>query len=123
MSMQNTPTATAAAASGHETRSVSSARVTTGQPQSVSPHERLSAVVPTPTEHLLRVLGPVPKERIARERWEREARRLDALRPQTQIPPQPQASAPFVLNPARANHAPTSPPLSQPQRAGPTIGR
>jgi hypothetical protein len=123
MSMQNTPTATTSAASGCETRSASSARVTTGQPQSVSPHERLSAVVAIPTEHLLRVLGPVPRERIARERWEREARRLEALRPQTQIPPQPQASAPFVLNPTPANHAPTAPPLSQPQRACPTIGR
>jgi hypothetical protein len=111
-SMQNTSTATTAPTAGHETRPESSAVCMTGRPQRVSP-----------TEHLLGVLGPVPGDRIARERWEREARRLEALRPQTHIPPQPSPSAPLVLNPAPANHAPTSPPLSQPQRGRPAIGR
>jgi hypothetical protein len=36
-----------------------------------------------PPEQLLRALGAVLDERIARERWQREARRLEALRFQT----------------------------------------
>jgi conjugative relaxase-like TrwC/TraI family protein len=122
-SMRDTSAATTAPAAGHETRPVSSAGRTASQPRCVSPNEHLRNLLAAPTEHLLRVLGPVPEERIARERWEREARRLQALRSQTQIPSQPPPSAPRVLSPAPASRAPSSPPLPGPQRDSPTIGR
>ncbi|MGA2928451.1 MAG: MobF family relaxase, partial [Solirubrobacteraceae bacterium] len=41
--------------------------------------EQLKRALVDPPAHLLQALGPVPEERIARERWEREARRLEAL--------------------------------------------
>jgi conjugative relaxase-like TrwC/TraI family protein len=121
MSMRETSTAATAPGVAYETRPVSSAGGTTGQPQRVSPNERLMGVVAAPTEHLLQALGPMPEERIARERWEREARRLAAVRPRTQVPSP--APPPRVPNPAPANHWPTSPPLPSPRRGGPTIGR
>jgi hypothetical protein len=57
-------------------------------PSASKPHRQQRAllneppggVLDDPTEHLLRALGPVPAERVARERWEREATRLEALR-------------------------------------------
>jgi conjugative relaxase-like TrwC/TraI family protein len=42
--------------------------------------EHLGGALDDPSEHLLRALGPLPAERVARERWQREATRLEALR-------------------------------------------
>jgi len=41
--------------------------------------ERLDRVLADPPEHLICALGPVPEEPVARERWAREAKRLQAL--------------------------------------------
>ena len=50
-----------------------------GSQRQTKPREQLDRVLADPPDHLIRTLGPVPAERVARERWEREARRLHAL--------------------------------------------
>jgi conjugative relaxase-like TrwC/TraI family protein len=122
-SARDASTGTTAPRDAHETRPVSSAGGTTGQPKRISSNERLGGVEGTPTGHLVQALGPMPDERIARERWERQARRLEALRTQTQIPSQPPPSAQQVFSPVPAGRAPASPPVAWPHRGGPTIGR
>jgi conjugative relaxase-like TrwC/TraI family protein len=72
-------------------------------------------------EHLLNALGVPPEDRVAGERWEREAQRLNALGPQGHAKQQPTTTPP--PRPA-TQPAPTSPPPSVLQRrSGPTIGR
>jgi conjugative relaxase-like TrwC/TraI family protein len=123
-SMPDIWAATTAPAAGYDTRAVSFAGGAPSQPQRASPNEHLRQLVAAPTEHLLRVLGPVPGEPIARERWEREARRLEALRPQMQVRSEPPPSPPHpVPRRAPASRAPTSPPMPSPQRGSLTIGR
>ena len=75
-----------------------------------------------PPEHLVRALGPVPEERIARERWEREARRLKAIPQQSNTKPQP-AAAPPMSPPSQfaSGHRPATPPPPTPRRDGPAI--
>ena len=78
-----------------------------------------------PPDWLLQQLGPRPQERIARERWEREAGRLQALQGGRSHP------APSGQQPAKPSSPPPtrpsgpSPPRqpSPPKPGGPTIGR
>ncbi len=76
-----------------------------------------------PPEPLRSALGPVPTEPVARERWEREAQRIQALRARggtgTRAGPSPPAPT------AGATSAPPSGPAQTlpVQRSGPTIGR
>ena len=86
--------------------------------QRAHPEQHLRRLLDDPPEHLLRALGPVPAERIGRERWEREARRLEALPPQSNINPRPAPARPMP----QASQSTTRPhsPLTQ-QTAGPTI--
>ena len=93
------------------------------QQQRARLEQHLRCSLDAPPEHLLRALGPCPPERIARERWEREARRLEALRSQSQIPSQPPLSATRVLSPAPASRAPASSSQPSPDRDRRTIGR
>jgi hypothetical protein len=87
--------------------------------------EHLERALADPPEHLTQALGPPPAERIARERWEREARRLEALRfgagpsDTSQPPAQPgDRSAPG------RSSSPTAPASPPPRRhKGPSIGR
>ena len=79
----------------------------------------------SPPDLLLQQLGPRPQERIARERWEREAGRLQALQggrshpaPSAQQPAKP--SSPPPTRPSRPS-PPRQP--SPPKPGGPTIGR
>ena len=96
-----------------------------GEPRP-QPRARLEEHLPhlpdAPPDHLLRALGPVPAERIARERWEREARRLEALRPQHNTTPQPAPAHPMPHSGESTTQRgqSTPPPLSQ-RPAGPAI--
>ena len=64
-----------------------------------------------PPEHVLTALGPPPPERVARERWEREARRLEALGTRG-AKQQPASPAPAPSSPSRQQpSAPTPPTL------------
>jgi hypothetical protein len=87
-------------------------------------NRREARLIDAPPEHLLRALGPVPQERVARERWQRDARRLEALRPHSNGKHQP-AAAHATLPPnesaTRAGPSPPRTPLQRPD--GPTIGR
>lgn len=85
---------------------------------------RLERVLADPPEDVLRALGPPPEERVARERWEREARRLQALRAQSRTLGQPAPSPPVLDTGATLISAAPSPGQALPQRrGGPTIGR
>jgi hypothetical protein len=73
-----------------------------------------------PPEHLIRALGPVPTETVARERWEREARRLEALNAGGNAS-QPIAS-PWSTPSHQRERPRATPPPPQPQpRDAPTI--
>ena len=95
-----------------------------GEPrqQRVRLEQHLARALDDPCEHLLRALGPVPAERVARERWEREARRLEALRLQTNTKPQPASADPMPQGGQSTNRRATVSPPALPQRAAvPTI--
>lgn len=76
-------------------------------------------------ERLVRALGPVPVELVARERWHREARRLEGLGLPTS--PKQQPAGPPATDPSNKAPAgwPGPIPSSTPSRQhdGPTIGR
>jgi conjugative relaxase-like TrwC/TraI family protein len=74
-----------------------------------------------PPEQVTAALEPPPQERVARERWEREAHRLAALGPRAGTPPAPTART--TPRPALGPHAPTSPPTTPHQRRNPTLGQ
>jgi conjugative relaxase-like TrwC/TraI family protein len=80
--------------------------------------EPLKRVLTEPPERLLRALGPMPEERIARERWQREAQRLEALGFKTDSSRHP-APTPPSPRPG-TSHTAGPPPLSQ-RIARPTI--
>jgi hypothetical protein len=83
--------------------------------------EHPSVALTEPPERLLRALGPVPEERIARERWRREAQHLEALNPHNNGDPQA-AATPHIRQPSpHAGPIRPGPPPSR--RAGPTISR
>ena len=84
--------------------------------------EQLERAQSDPPEHLIRALGPPPDEQIARERWEREAQRLQALQPQTHTVERAAPPRPSVTDPVPSRHAPASP-RAPAQRSGPTIRR
>jgi hypothetical protein len=68
-------------------------------------------------EHLIHALGPRPEERIAQERWERQARRLDGLPHQTSTETQPPMPIrPQLSTPRAPAHAPAVPAPAAPQR-------
>ena len=74
-------------------------------------------------KHLIRLLGPPPQQRIARERWDRETQRLQALQPQTQSAGRTaRPASPSITDPVPSPHSPATPPPPA-QRTGPTIGR
>ena len=76
-----------------------------------------------PPEWLVEQLGPRPEERIARERWEREAQRLKALqggRSQPRPAAQPAKPSP---PPSTRPSGPAAPRQGPPKPGGPTIGR
>ena len=74
-----------------------------------------------PTEHLIAVLGPPPQERVARERWDRRARRLTALGPNARTRPAPTEHT--TPGPPLGPRAPSSPPTTPQPRSNPTLGR
>ena len=84
--------------------------------------EQLERALSDPPEHLIRALGPPPDERIARERWEREAQRLQALHPQAHTVERAAPPRPSLTDPVPSRHPPASPPAPT-QRSGPTIRR
>jgi hypothetical protein len=96
----------------------------TGEEQSQEPRgqtSRLEWALSAPLEDMVRALGPVPEERIARERWEREARRLEGLRldcntEQPTSSPKPGSPA---LRPSQS--LPPRPAARSPERDSPTI--
>ena len=88
------PAATAPAIGRAASLEASALNPTTG-PRRAHVEEHLNGVLADPPEHLVRALGSVPDERIARERWEREARRLEALRQRGNTNPQPPAPPPM----------------------------
>ena len=75
---------------------------------------RLDSVLPDPPDDPVRALGPVLKERIARERWEREARRLKALRPGSNSQQQPTQAEP--IRPSNQSAPPRPLPAAPPIR-------
>ena len=84
-------------------------------------HKRMLDDLP---EHLLRALGPVPEERITRERWQREAQRLEALRIHGNAKQRPAPSPTPMSSSATANRQRATPsPPPQTRRDGPTITR
>lgn len=82
--------------------------------------QQLERALSDPPEHPIRALGPPPQERIARERWEREAQRLQALHPQAHTAERAAPPRPSLTDPVPSRHAPASPP-APPQRSGPTL--
>jgi hypothetical protein len=87
--------------------------------------DRPSAADPaSPPDWLAEQLGPRPEERIARERWEREAERLKAL-PGGRSHPAPGAQPPTNPNsaPSTRPSAPSLPRQPPPKHDGPTIGQ
>ena len=84
--------------------------------------EQLERALSDPPEHLIRALGPPPDEQIARERWEREAQRLQALQPHAHTVERVAPPRPSATDPVPSRHAPASPPAPA-QRSGPTIRR
>jgi hypothetical protein len=85
--------------------------------------QHLRPVLDAPPERLVRALGPVPAERIARERWEREARRLEALRLQNNTTQQPAPARPMPHSGQSTSRRSASTPQPLPERpAGPAIG-
>jgi conjugative relaxase-like TrwC/TraI family protein len=88
----------------------------------VHTNEQLERSLADPAEHLIRALGPPPQERVARERWEREARRLAALGPQASET-RPVLTPHTAGRPALAPRAPSSPPTTPQPRSSPTIDR
>jgi conjugative relaxase-like TrwC/TraI family protein len=91
-------------------------------PQSTREMCHTSAARSNVSDNLIRALGPPPDERIARERWEREARRLQALQPQSTTAAPATPPRPALADPVPRRHAPASPPAPTP-RSGPTIRR
>jgi len=85
-----------------------------------SHRERLLA---DPSEQLVNALGPVPQDRVARERWEREARRLEALRGQTNATQQPAPSPPQPPTASEGQPRPSAPAPPAHRHGGPAIGR
>ena len=82
--------------------------------QSVDVRAQVEPAIDGP-EHLVHPLGPRPEERIARERWERQARRFDALPRQTPGQKQPVPIPPSCSTPTAPAHtsavpAPAAPP-------------
>ena len=93
------------------------------QQQRARLEQHLRCSLDAPPEHLLRALGPVPAERIARERWEREARRLEALRQQNNTTPQPAPAHPMPHSgQSTTRRGPSTPPPLSQRPAGPAIG-
>jgi hypothetical protein len=70
---------------------------------------------------LIAALGPPPQERIARERWDRHARRLTALGPQAATRPAPTEHTPPSA--AISPRAPSSPPTTPQRHSNPTLHR
>jgi conjugative relaxase-like TrwC/TraI family protein len=83
--------------------------------------EQLERLLEDPPEQLVRALGPVPQEPIARDRWEREARRMAALGPQGEARPAPTRHT--TAGPALVLRAPSSPPTTLHPRSSPMIDR
>lgn len=77
-----------------------------------------------PPERLLRALGPVPVDEVAREQWAREAQRLEALGPQTSAKHQPPSGPARRPSPELSTRqGPGAPPTAIHRHTGPTIGR
>jgi conjugative relaxase-like TrwC/TraI family protein len=74
--------------------------------------DHLRSVLSDPPEYLLHTLGPVPTDRVARERWEREAQRLEALHPHSN--PKQQPVSPVPTSPTGEFTAPRRPPPPPP---------
>jgi hypothetical protein len=80
-------------------------------------------LVDDPPKHLLLALGPAPTNRVAHERWGREAKRLEGLRAQTNSNPEaPAHPLPHSGQSAIRQGPSTPPPVSQ-RPAGLAIGR
>jgi len=94
----------------------------THQQRQVRHGDHLKTPLCEPPEHVLRALGLVPTDRVARERWEREAQRLQALGVQRKARQQP--ASPATMTPTIITQRPTmssSPVPVQPGR--PTLRR
>ena len=120
--MHDMPLSTAApAAASDMSREPSAVSDACRQPRSLF-QEQSERALSDPPEHLIRALGPPPDERIARERWEREAQRLQALQPQAHTVERAAPPRSSLTDPVPSRHAPASPP-ARGQRSGPTIRR
>ena len=84
---------------------------------------RLESMLPDPPEPLVRALGPVPEEHIARERWEREARRLEALGSGSCAAQPPASAEPAQPTTQSIPQRQARPAPRSPQRDFPTIRR
>ena len=120
-STHDTSQSTAAPLAGDMSRETSAISDTCRQ-QRARVQEQLEPALSDPSEHLIRALGPRPDERIARERWEREAQRLQALHPQAHTVERATPPRPSLTDPVPSRHPPASPP-APPLRSGPTIRR
>jgi hypothetical protein len=83
--------------------------------------DQLEHLLEDPPEQLVRALGPVPQERIARERWEREARRVAALGSHGEARPAPTPHT--AADPALVPRVPSSPRTTPKPRSNPVIDR
>jgi conjugative relaxase-like TrwC/TraI family protein len=85
--------------------------------------QHLRRLLDDPPEYLLRALGPMPAERIARERWERDARRLEALRLHSNNNnPRPARARPMPHSgQSTTRRSPSTPPPLSQRPAGPAI--
>jgi hypothetical protein len=120
-STRDTSPSAAAPAAANDLSSSILADSDPGVQQHVHVNRQLARLLADLPEHQIRALGPVPQERVAKERWEREARRLAALGPQAET-----RSAPVLHTtgrPALAPRAPSSPPTPPQLHNSPTIDR
>jgi hypothetical protein len=104
----------------------SAARAPRDMPPPAATDRPPAAEPAAPPDWLVEQLGPRPEQRIARERWERDAGRLQALQggrshpaPSAQQPTKP--SSPPPTRPSRPSPPRQQPPAPKP--GGPTIGR
>jgi conjugative relaxase-like TrwC/TraI family protein len=119
-STRNTsPNAVAPAAAGDASPETLAARQAR-PPQRGDDHRQRDHGLADLPEQLIAALGPPPEERVARERWEREARHLAALG--FQAGTRPASTGHTTAVPALRPHAPSSPP-TPPQRRSPTLAQ
>jgi hypothetical protein len=107
------PTPSAPSRAGREAR----------RQQRVGLDGHLERLLSEPHEHLLRALGPAPEDRVSRERWEREARGLEALRLRSNTTQHPASSPSQASRASERRQGPSAPARELQRHRGPAIGR